>query len=207
MKSPTKTTRLTPESWLDAAFHAVVEGGFEKARVQLLAHTLGVTRGSFYWHFTDHAELISSLLMRWRDRELDLIHQNKLNHDSLADPLEDLVRLLDVALQHAGKDLINMRFELALRGLGRRDARVAEQLAEVDKARMNLFQHKFLRLTNDPQKASELASLFYLSIVGSHQALSRPVNTPQLSAYLKRIICLYLIDPHFSQSHVAQSAV
>ncbi len=207
MKSPTKTTRLTPESWLDAAFHAVVEGGFEKARVQLLAHTLGVTRGSFYWHFTDHAELISSLLMRWRDRELDLIHQNKLNHDSLADPLEDLVRLLDVALQHAGKDLINMRFELALRGLGRRDARVAEQLAEVDKARMNLFQHKFLRLTNDPQKAGELASLFYLSIVGSHQALSRPVNTPQLSAYLKRIICLYLIDPHFSQPHVAQSAV
>ncbi len=198
---------MTPESWLDAAFHAVVEGGFEKARVQLLAHTLGVTRGSFYWHFTDHAELISSLLMRWRDRELDLIHQNKLNHDSLADPLEDLVRLLDVALQHAGKDLINMRFELALRGLGRRDARVAEQLAEVDKARMNLFQHKFLRLTNDPQKASELASLFYLSIVGSHQALSRPVNTPQLSAYLKRIICLYLIDPHFSQPHVAQSAV
>lgn len=198
---------MTPESWLDAAFHAVVEGGFEKARVQLLAHTLGVTRGSFYWHFTDHAELISSLLMRWRDRELDLIHQNKLNHDSLADPLEDLVRLLDVALQHAGKDLINMRFELALRGLGRRDARVAEQLAEVDKARMNLFQHKFLRLTNDPQKAGELASLFYLSIVGSHQALSRPVNTPQLSAYLKRIICLYLIDPHFSQPHVAQSAV
>jgi AcrR family transcriptional regulator len=198
---------LTPESWLDAAFHAVVEGGFEKARVQLLAHTLGVTRGSFYWHFTDHAELISSLLMRWRDRELDLIYQNKLNHDSLVDPLEDLVRLLDVALQHAGKDLINMRFELALRGLGRRDARVAEKLAEVDKARMNLFQHKFLRLTNDPQKAGELASLFYLSIVGSHQALSRPVNTPQLSAYLKRIICLYLIDPHFSKTHVAQSAV
>ena len=51
--------RLTRDDWLDAAFNAVVEGGFDKAKVLMIAETLGVTRGSFYWHFADHADLIA----------------------------------------------------------------------------------------------------------------------------------------------------
>ena len=63
-----------------------------------------------------------------------------------------------------------MRFELALRGLGRRDPAVAKLLVEVDAARMALFESKFHRLTGDPKTAEELAVLFYLTIVGSNQA-------------------------------------
>ena len=50
--------RLGREDWLDAAFDAVVDGGFDQLRVVALAQTLGVTRGSFYWHFADHADLV-----------------------------------------------------------------------------------------------------------------------------------------------------
>ena len=56
--------RLTRDNWLDEAFQAVVAGGFENVKVMALAEKLKVTRGSFYWHFTDHADLIGSLLMR-----------------------------------------------------------------------------------------------------------------------------------------------
>ncbi len=189
--------RLNRDDWLDAAFNAVVEGGFDAARVLLLAQALDVTRGSFYWHFTDHAELISALLARWHTRELASTRSlaiEPLNAQAAATAEAELGRVLDFALAHAGVDLENMRFELALRGLGRRDASVAAMLAEVDQARLALFERKFERLTGNPKTAAELAALFYLAIVGSFQALARPGNPPQLESYLKGVISKYLIQ-------------
>jgi AcrR family transcriptional regulator len=57
---------MTRDDWLDAAFKAVTEDGFDHLRVLALADTLGVTRGSFYWHFADHAALVAALLERWQ---------------------------------------------------------------------------------------------------------------------------------------------
>lgn len=197
MKAATKARkrseapRLSREDWLDAAFKAVVEGGFDNARVLVIANALGVTRGSFYWHFTDHADLIAALLARWREREIGIDHA--LRSELSADPQADLERLLDAALAYAGADLEFMRFELALRGRGRRDPEVAKMLLEVDQMRFDLFEQKFMRLTGDKKMAAELAALFYLAIVGSHQALSRPSSPPQAKEHLKGIIAKFLI--------------
>lgn len=187
----TDSSKLTRNDWLDAAFNAVVEGGFDHVRVLALAQTLGVTRGSFYWHFTDHADLVAALLARWREQEA--ASEQLLQAAVTDDPQADLEQLLDAALAHAGVDLKNMRFELALRGLGRRDPAVATLLVDVDRTRLRLFESKFQRLTDDPQVAADLAALFYLAIVGSNQALSRPANPPQTKVYLKTIISHYLI--------------
>lgn len=191
-KSNVDVSRLNRDDWLDAAFKAVVEGGFDAARVLVLADKLGVTRGSFYWHFTDHAELISALLVRWQARELESGRSLAIELSGSAQ--DDLERVLDFALAHAGADLENMRFELALRGLGRRDAAVAAMLAEVDQIRLKLFEQKFMRLTGDAQTSTDLATLFYLAIVGSNQALARPANSTQLKPYLKSIITRYLVQ-------------
>jgi AcrR family transcriptional regulator len=191
-KKQLETPRLTRDDWLDAAFMAVVDGGFDQARVLVIAEKLGVTRGSFYWHFSDHADLITSLLKRWEMREIEL--DKRLQADDTDDPKADLERLLDAALAHAGVDLENIRFELALRGLGRRDATVASMLVGIDAGRMNLFEQKFLRLTGDTKTAGELAVLFYLVIAGGHQALSRPTSPPQAKEFLKGIIASYLIN-------------
>jgi AcrR family transcriptional regulator len=187
----TDSSKLTRNDWLDAAFNAVVEGGFDHVRVLALAQTLGVTRGSFYWHFTDHADLIAALLKRWREQEA--ASEQLLQAAITDDPQADLEQLLEAALAHAGTDLENMRFELALRGLGRRDPAVAILLVDVDRTRLRLFESKFHRLTGDAKVAADLAALFYLAIVGSNQALSRPANPPQTKDYLKAIIGHYFI--------------
>jgi AcrR family transcriptional regulator len=194
-----KRTRMRPDAvplsrqdWLAAAHAAVVEGGFDQLRVLPIARSLGVSRGSFYWHFNDHAELKGELLARWRDRQIDA--DRSLQGESSADPQADLVLVLDAALAHVGPDLESLRFEMALRGLGRREPAVAALLAEVDTMRLRLFERKFMRLTGDARTAAELASLFYLAVVGCHQALSRPANAPQLKDYLKRLITRYLIQ-------------
>ncbi len=185
--------RLNRDDWLDAAFEAAVEHGFDGVRVLVLADTLGVTRGSFYWHFKDHAELIAALLQRWRAAEA--ASNQRLQQPASADPVQDLEQLLDAALAHGGTDLSNMRFELALRGLGRRDPAVAAMLLEVDQARMALFAGKFARITPDAKTAIDLAALFYLAIVGSFQALSRPQAAHPTKQYLTEIIGRYLIQP------------
>ena len=188
---PSEASRLNRDDWLNAAFDAVVEGGFERVRVLALAQSLGVTRGSFYWHFADHAELVDALLARWREGEHEVVR--RLQGEFTGAPQADLLLLLDAALARAGADLENMRFELALRGQGRRDPTVATMLAEVDAQRMALFTEKFLRYTGDEAKSAELALLFYLAIVGSYQALSRPKNPPQIKELLQGIIARYLI--------------
>lgn len=185
--------RLNRDDWLDAAFAAAVEHGFDGVRVLVLADTLGVTRGSFYWHFKDHADLIAALLDRWRAAEA--ASNQRLQQPSSDDPVKDLEQLLDAALAHGGADLSNMRFELALRGLGRRDPAVAAMLLEVDQARMALFAGKFARITPDTKTAIDLAALFYLTIVGSFQALSRPQAAHPTKQYLIDIIGRYLIKP------------
>jgi AcrR family transcriptional regulator len=191
--------RLGRDDWLDAAYQAVTEGGFDKVRVLALADALQVTRGSFYWHFADHAALMEALLARWRAQEIAT--HAMLGAEPLADPRADLERLLEAALAHAGADLNNMRFELALRDLGRRDGAVAQMLFEVDQLRLALFESKFRRLTGDDQAAGELAVLFYLAIVGSNQALSRPSNPPQVKAYLTSVIGRYLIERQVGATH------
>ncbi len=183
--------RLGRDDWLDAAFEAVAESGFDSVRVLTLAEALGVTRGSFYWHFSDHAELIAALVARWRAREL--ASYQRMQDTRGLDAKADLERVLEAALAHAGSEIKNLRFELALRGLGRRDAEVAAMLVEVDRMRMALFETKFMRLTGDAKTAAELASLFYLAIVGGTHALARPANPVRTKEYLKNLIGHYLI--------------
>ena len=90
--------RLNRDDWLDAAFAAAVEHGFDGVRVLVLADTLGVTRGSFYWHFKDHADLIAALLERWRAAEQ--ASNQTLQEPRSEDPVKDLELLLDAALAH-----------------------------------------------------------------------------------------------------------
>ena len=188
---PIEASRLSRDAWLDEAFKAVVSGGFDSVKVLTLAEKLKVTRGSFYWHFTDHADLISSLLMRWKVSQLEL--DAKLKSQQSGDALKDLDLVVDAAFLQAGSELENMRFEQAMRALSHHNPMAAELLVEVDANRMDLFQSKFLLLVKDDNKARDLAALLYLAIAGGFQALSRPVNPPNVRAYFRALIAEYLV--------------
>ena len=183
--------RLTRDNWLDEAFKAVVAGGFDNVKVLAIAEKLKVTRGSFYWHFTDHADLVGSLLMRWKLAQLEL--DEKLKSHLSDDPIQDLEFVVDAAFNQAGSELENLLFEQALRALSHLHAGAAQLLVEVDAERINLFESKFLAIVKDKAKARDLAALLYLAIVGGYQALSRPVNPPNIRAYVQGLITNYLV--------------
>jgi AcrR family transcriptional regulator len=59
---------LTAADWAEAALQLIAEKGLGALTVSTLAARLGVTKGSFYWHFPGRAELLAAALARWEER-------------------------------------------------------------------------------------------------------------------------------------------
>jgi AcrR family transcriptional regulator len=63
--------RLGPAEWVKAGLKALARSGFSALKADTLAHRLGVSRGSFYWHFADVPAFHAALLRRWREIALE----------------------------------------------------------------------------------------------------------------------------------------
>jgi AcrR family transcriptional regulator len=84
---------LSRNDWLKAARLGLLTGGVEAVRVEKLARNLGVTKGSFYWHFKDREELLDLLLREWEEELLkDIIP--RLNGRRGREALRMLLRLM-----------------------------------------------------------------------------------------------------------------
>jgi AcrR family transcriptional regulator len=57
--------RLSPADWERAALEAIAAKGLGAVAVEPLARTLGVTKGSFYAHFSTRDDLIDAALASW----------------------------------------------------------------------------------------------------------------------------------------------
>ena len=60
--------RLNREEWLEKAIEVLSREGSGKLRVQGLSEALGVSKGSFYWHFKDRAEFLRAIVEFWSER-------------------------------------------------------------------------------------------------------------------------------------------
>ncbi len=57
--------RLSVDDWIQVGFAILADGGPNALRVDALCELLGVTKGSFYWHFTDLAAYRTALVEAW----------------------------------------------------------------------------------------------------------------------------------------------
>lgn len=64
-----KTPRLTREDWLQETLRALEIRGADGIKIVVIAECLGVTSGSFYWHFKNLQDLLNCVLEFW-EREL-----------------------------------------------------------------------------------------------------------------------------------------
>ncbi len=60
--------QLGREDWVLAGLQALANGGAAAFRVEAAARALGVTKGSFYWHFRDRAAWRDAVLAYWEHR-------------------------------------------------------------------------------------------------------------------------------------------
>ncbi|MCM0613746.1 TetR/AcrR family transcriptional regulator [Marinobacter sediminum] len=168
-RNAVEKTQLTRDDWLDAAAGEVAAGGFSQLRVMTLAKKLGVTRGSFYWHFRDHEDLVVSFLDRWRDRRL---HELQYWEPKGGDVETELRQILELLLTDASRNIRRLQVELAVRDYARRNDYAAELVTEVDAARIRQNCTLFERLSRDPQRIEDLSLLLYVSTIGSQVVLT-----------------------------------
>jgi AcrR family transcriptional regulator len=195
MRKPATKRRPSPaersldrDAWLDAAADAIAEEGFGAARVLTLARRLGVTRGSFYWHFRNHDELIHALLAKWRDQELSALAAWRI---STGDAEADLRRAVHRLLSGMARDGKALRLELAVQDYARRDAHAAGITLEVNRARMAQGLALFEALTGERSRARELTLLLYACITGARLMLAaskRNEKTDAIAQRLERVI-------------------
>jgi AcrR family transcriptional regulator len=64
----TTSTTLSREDWLHSGIQALTATGIGSVSIIQLAKALGVTRGSFYHHFTDREDLLRAMLNYWEKK-------------------------------------------------------------------------------------------------------------------------------------------
>ena len=63
--------RLNQNDWLKGALKILRKSGIDSVKIVPLAKSLGVTTGSFYWHFADRPALYDALLDYWEKEMTD----------------------------------------------------------------------------------------------------------------------------------------
>jgi len=180
-------TRLDAAAWTDAGLTVLAETGVDAVRVEPLARLLAVTKGSFYWHFKDRADLLAAMLVSWR-RQATLKIIERIDRSQQA-PLEKLRQLIDLPV--LGKNSARgASLELAIRLWAKTDASAAEAIAEIDQQRLThiagLLKASGVR---DDAEAEGRAFLYY-----AYMLAEAFVATP-LSAEAKQVCDAHLAAP------------
>ena len=150
--------KLGRQEWIDAGLRVVAGHGVEAVRVERLAETLGVTKGSFYWHFKDRPALLAALLETWKARTTnDIIAQVEAKGGDAATRLRTLSA---IATRQDG------RLEVAIRVWARQDAKARTALKQVDKRRLAYLDSLFEALGFSSAEASARSRLVYHALIG-----------------------------------------
>jgi AcrR family transcriptional regulator len=150
--------QLTPEAWVEAATQVLVDQGIDHVRVDVLAQQLGVTRGSFYWHFRDREDLLRRVLAAWRERATEqLTARLALAHTDPRRQIRDVI-----SLPFRGRAAARAaRIELAIRAWARRDELARAAVDEADASRIAYHVQLFSALGFPSSQARSRAFVLY----------------------------------------------
>src|SRR5215204_662530 len=87
--------QLSAQDWVDLGLKTLAKSGFTALKAEPLAKAMGVSRGSFYWHFADIGAFHAAILTRWREVATERIIagvEAAKDKDRGADPLAVLMK-------------------------------------------------------------------------------------------------------------------
>ena len=142
--------------WEDAALTAIAAHGLRSLAIPELARSLGVTKGSFYWHFRGIQELIDAALRRWEEMDRETLEELR----AIADPRERLTALFIQSMERREAHALFV----TLSGSSIRE--VAAALRRISDRRLRFLVDAYRELGFTRADASEQALLAYTAYVG-----------------------------------------
>lgn len=189
-EKPESRAQLAPADWIKAATELLIVKSIDAVRVDVLAKTLNVTRGSFYWHFTDRDDLLRRLLITWQEAQTEQIIARYKKQGVAA---QDLVRELVELPFHGRAAMKGSSVELAIRAWARRDDAARMIVDEVDAKRLAYLAECFASLGFDAGEARARAFVLYCYM--QSESLFRNQGTASDKSERRRFIAQMLLAP------------
>lgn len=167
--------RLTRADWLEKALEVLIESGIDALRITRLAELLGVTRGSFYWHFADRGALLDAVLEVWQKSNTASI----VDAARAAGTLED--RILSLFMCWLDHERFDPKLDFAVRDWARGDLQLQEAIAVADQQRMDALIAMFADHGFSPQQSIIRARNFYYIQMGYYALNVRELTSIRIS--------------------------
>jgi AcrR family transcriptional regulator len=151
------TDQLSARDWLDQGLKTLARDGFTALKAEPLAKAMGVSRGSFYWHFADIGAFHAAILQHWRDIAAERIIADVEASSGHDNPLMVLLRRV------FGERLA---LETAVRGWAATDPLARKAVQAIDRRRLG-YVEKLLEASGlVPGVAQARAQILYWTFLG-----------------------------------------
>tara|TARA_R100000656_G_scaffold75581_1_gene55972 strand:- start:285 stop:926 length:642 start_codon:yes stop_codon:yes gene_type:complete len=177
----TKTIDLSKTDWIEAGFQALITSGPTAVSVEPLARQLGVTKGSFYWHFKNRTMLHEEMLNHWETVSTERIIE--LVESTGGTAREKLEQLVGFALHASPGKHGGARAEGVLRAWAASSERARKMLARIDKRRRAYLTKLFKEAGLEVPAARHAADIVYLASIGAQTARSTGHTIDHLSTW------------------------
>ena len=182
--------RLSADNWALAALDVIAEQGLAAVAVEPIARRLGVTKGSFYWHFPSREALLVAALERWEKTEQETVFGQM---EAVSDPRVRLRELFQLVAHEPKTHVIYSELLKAL------DHPVVKPvLGRVSLRRMEYLAASFRQAGLPRQDAQNRARLAYAAYVGFLQLslqLGQPrLNHDEFEAYVSHVAATLIPD-------------
>ena len=179
-----RTARLSADDWAQAALDLVAEQGVSAVAVEPLARRLGVTKGSFYWHFPSRDALLQAALERWEANEQESVFGSL---EAVPDPAERLRALFLLVAREVKPHIIYSELLKALD-----HPAVQPVINRVSQRRLDYLVASFRQAGMGRVEAQHRARLAYAAYLGFLQ-LTLQLQQPRLQhdefeAYVEHVI-------------------
>lgn len=151
------SNRLSKTDWLEMGLSTLVTSGVEALKADPLAKAMGVTRGSFYWHFADVESYRDNVLSLWRERSTDQIIGVVEQMDPGSDKLGTLLRRAFLA---------DRSLERAIRVWAIQSEDAAKAVTVVDERRVRYISSLLIEAGVSPDLAASRARVIYWAYLG-----------------------------------------
>ena len=195
-------TKLGPADWLATASDMLVDNNVNGVDIPNLCRRLGVTKGSFYWHFGGRSDLLTAILDDWRTRmTLDVTARASRLQVSAASVLRYLLGLIRKPRPNR-----NSAIERSIRDWARIDSDAREAVLEVDQLRLSYFEVLF-RQCNFPEKEARIRAYAAYAIMMGDSILRQAADpTYPVEDYINTFVELLLANNRQQTADSADTA-
>jgi len=174
-----KQPKLSPQKWEKAALKLIAEQGVSALAVEPLARRLGVTKGSFYWHYKNRQALLVGALSLWEKVETENVIERVIREIS---PRKRLIALFANVTADRYDGQLYTSFSAST------DPLVKEVVERVNKRRLKFLQECYSDLGLPTKEAKNMSLLAYSTYLGMIQLRTDAPDTVPKDAQYKDMI-------------------